>query len=64
MLLLVFASCVRLQNEEEGYIQKFMERHLSARNQMRMPHHWYETSGTQIDNVSTAYAADHTKFGT
>ncbi|KAF2680728.1 hypothetical protein K458DRAFT_87165 [Lentithecium fluviatile CBS 122367] len=50
MLLFVFASCTRLQDEEEGYIRKFMERHLSIRNQIRIPQQWYETSGPQIDN--------------
>lgn len=49
-ILFSYAFCIRLQFEQYGYIYKFIERHLSLQNTIRMPNHWHETVGPEEDS--------------
>ncbi|KAF2178421.1 hypothetical protein K469DRAFT_642743 [Zopfia rhizophila CBS 207.26] len=50
VLLLLHTFCIRLQNEDYGYIRAFIERHLSLQCFMKVPYHWQQTSPPEIDS--------------
>jgi hypothetical protein len=50
---MLFAFCIRLQNEDYGYIRAFLERHLNLRYAFKLPYHWQQTSPPELTNVSS-----------
>lgn len=49
--LVLHAFCIRLQNEDYGFISAFIERHLSLRCVQKVPYHWQQMSSPQMDAV-------------
>ncbi|EWZ27770.1 hypothetical protein FOZG_18512 [Fusarium oxysporum Fo47] len=47
--LVLHAFCIRLQNEDYGFIRAFIERHLSLRCVQKVPYHWQQISPPQMD---------------
>jgi hypothetical protein len=50
-MVLIYAFCIRLQSEQYGYIYKFLERHLSLHNAIRIPVSWHESLDPEEDTV-------------
>ncbi|CZR65520.1 uncharacterized protein PAC_15420 [Phialocephala subalpina] len=49
-LLILYLFCLRLQDEDYGFIRSFIEKHLSMRCGLKFPYHWQETSPPEIDS--------------
>ena len=48
---MLYCFCVRLHSEQLGYIYKFLERHLSLCNTIRIPQSWQESLDPEEDAV-------------
>ncbi|OAL53577.1 hypothetical protein IQ07DRAFT_313783 [Pyrenochaeta sp. DS3sAY3a] len=48
-LAMLYCFCLRLHSEQLGYIYKFLERHLSLCNTIRMPQTWQESLDPEED---------------
>ncbi|KAF2657830.1 hypothetical protein K491DRAFT_654142 [Lophiostoma macrostomum CBS 122681] len=49
LLLVLFVFSVRLQDEDKGYLNAFIERHLALRSFLQVPSRWQEMSPPELD---------------